>query len=140
MAKVTLRLTNLSGRDLNRSGYSGTGNWTPSPPAYMSNGLAYGPIYLYTGTLFHVEVGYKLNPNLSLGVGNENFVVEMFTNPSWSEQPSLPPNVYAGGYGLFFHFKAIPRGYGVSFATDKTPYGFEVSLTYQGSGHDGAAV
>ena len=64
MAKVKLMLTNFSGRELSRSGYSGTGNWTPPPPSFMSNGLTYGPIYLFTGTLFHVEVGYKLSQDL----------------------------------------------------------------------------
>jgi len=140
MAKVTLMLRNFSGRGLSRSGYSGTGNWTPPPPAYLSNGLAYGPIYLFTGTLFHVEVGYKLDPVLSIGVGNENFVVELFTNPSLQGTTSLPPHVYSGGYGLFFRFRAVPAGYGVSFATDKTPDGFEVALMYQGSSRDGEAI
>jgi hypothetical protein len=85
----------------------------------MANGLVYGPIYLMTGTLFHVEVGYKLNQDLNIGVGNENFDIELRADPQAAAVEVVP--------------RAIPAGYGVAFSTDKTPDGFEVSLTYQGS-------
>ena len=132
MAKLALQLANFSGEELNRAGYSGSGNWSPPPPTFMTNGITYGPIYLLTGSLFNVQLGYTMNTALDVGTGTELFDIEIFT-PQRGSTPS-GAHIFSLGYGLYIYFKSVPANQGIRYQLDKNPEGFKLILTYEGSG------
>ena len=97
MRSQSLNLANFSGRELNRAGFESSGNWNPPPPAYMTNGLTYGPIYLLTGSHFNVRLGYALDSLLDQVVGEELFDVELFTAADGVNMSSTPCGLYSLG-------------------------------------------
>ncbi|ETW94407.1 MAG: hypothetical protein ETSY1_35050 [Candidatus Entotheonella factor] len=131
MARLALKLVNFSGQQLNRSGYSGSGNWNPPPPASLDNGMTYGPFYLITGSLFIVELSYVMNTLLELGTGTNLFDLELFTDPDPKYKAEKP--IYSAGYGMYLNFKRMPVNHSVAYQSDKTPDCFHLTLVFQGS-------